>query len=304
VTVRLYQFDRGAVSERGQVIAITVCGRGGVLASASRTSSEPQLQSGGGVIGEKQPSTAVAESPVPEWSGLCRVGGFAAFVLIAYTLATLVQLMLLGGQPGTAAEAFSLLQHHKIVGLLRLDLPTILFLPLYYLLFLGLCTVLYQTSRAQVTIGTSLVFVGVTLILATPTALSMIPLSEKFAAATTEAAKGQFLAAGEAILAADIWHSTGAIIGGILAQCGALLTCVVMLRDKKFGKIAAYVGIVMHSLDLTHIVLGPFLPIAGIVLMAVAGPLYPVWFFLVGKRLLELGRTRSAQWPSVAVLRP
>jgi hypothetical protein len=52
--------------------------------------------------------------------GLCRPGGVAARLLVVYSLATMVQLAVLGGQPGTAAEAFRLLQEDKVVGLLRL----------------------------------------------------------------------------------------------------------------------------------------------------------------------------------------
>jgi hypothetical protein len=64
--------------------------------------------------------------PVPsEWSGLCRAGGIAALILVVYSLATMVQLAVLGGPPASAAEAFRLLRDYRIVGLLRLDLPTV-----------------------------------------------------------------------------------------------------------------------------------------------------------------------------------
>ncbi len=221
-------------------------------------------------------------------NGLCRIGGIAAFVLIVYSLATMVQMVVLGGQPATAAQAFDLLQHNRVVGLLRLDLPTVAVLPLYYLLFLGLYAALKQSDRANALLSTTLAFAGVTLVLATPTALSMIPLSDKFAAATTEAARAQLLAAGEAIMAADIWHATGAILGGVLLQCGAVLISVVMLRGGAFSKTTAWLGIVMHGLDLAHILGGMILPISGVILLAIAGPLYPVWLFLVGRRLLKL----------------
>ena len=59
-------------------------------------------------------------------SSLCRIGGIAAFILIVYSLATIVQMVALGGPPTTAAEAFTLLQHNKALGLLRLDLPTVI----------------------------------------------------------------------------------------------------------------------------------------------------------------------------------
>jgi len=225
--------------------------------------------------------------------GLCRLGGIAAIILIVYSLATIVQMVMLGGQPASAAEAFSLLHNHRIVGLLRLDLPTIVALPLYYLLFLGFYAALRRTDRANAMLATALAFVGVTLVLATPTALSMIPLSDKYAAATTDAMRTQILAAGETILATDIWHGTGAILGGVLMQIGAVLICVVMLRGGVFGKVTAILGIAMHGLDLAHIVGGLFVPVAGVALMAIAGPLYPVWLLLVGRRLLKLGAVKS-----------
>jgi hypothetical protein len=219
---------------------------------------------------------------------LCRIGGIAAFLLIVYSMAMMVQMVVLGGQPTSAAQAFDLLQQHRLVGLLRLDLPTIAVMPLYYLLFLGLYSALRRGDRALALLSTTLAFVGVTLVLATPTALSMVPLSDKFAAATTDAARAQLLAVGEAIMAADIWHNTGAILGGILVQCGAVLISVVMLRGRVFSKATGWLGIVMHGLDLAHIVGGLFVPGAGVVLLAIAGPLYPIWFFLVGRRLLQL----------------
>lgn len=203
-------------------------------------------------------------------STLCRIGGIAAFLLIVYSLAMMVQMIVLGGQPTSAAQAFDLLQHHRAVGLLRLDLPTVAVLPLYCLLFLGLYAALRQTNRAQALLSIALVFAGLTLVLATPTALSMIPLSDKFATATNDALKTQLLAAGEAIMAADIWHGTGAILGGVLLQCGAVLICCVMLRGGVFGKATAWLGIVMHGLDLAHIVGGLFLPVSGAVLLAIA----------------------------------
>lgn len=228
------------------------------------------------------------------WDTLCRMGGVATFILMAYSLATMVQLLVLGGQPTTAAEAFNLLQNSRVLGLLRLVLPTVLVLPLYYFVFLGLFAALRRSDAAYATLSTLLAFAGVTLVLATPTALSMLSLSEKYAAATTEPMRLQFLAAGEAVMAADIWHGTGAIIGGLLLQSGAVLISVVMPRSNVFSKTVAYVGIVTHGLDLAHVLMVPLVPRAGFVLMAIAGPLYLIWFPLVGRRLHQLGQRRAS----------
>jgi hypothetical protein len=227
-------------------------------------------------------------------SGLCRAGRVAALVLLVYCLATILQLMLLGGQPSSAAEAFDLLQTNRIVGLLRLDLPTVLVLPFYYLLFLALAAVLWPVDAVKTIVSALFVFAGVTLALATPMALSMIPLSTKYASATTDEARNQFLAAGEAILATDMWHGTGALIGGLLTQSGAVLISLVMLRSSAFSQMTGWLGLVMHGLDLAHIIVGLFLPTVGAALLAVAGPLYPIWFFLVGRSLLQMGPSAQA----------
>jgi hypothetical protein len=84
-------------------------------------------------------------------------------------------------------------------------------------------------------------------------------------------------------------------MGGILVQSGAVLISVVMLRSSVFGRTTAYVGILTHGLDLAHIVFGLFLPLAGVVLMAIAGPLYLLWFPLVGRRLLQLAAAGSTR---------
>jgi hypothetical protein len=230
-----------------------------------------------------------------DFGGLCRVGGIAALLLIIYSVAMMVQMVVLGGQPASAAQAFDLLQHHRVEGLLRLDLPTVAVLPLYYLLFLGLFAALRKSDHDTALLSTALAFVGVTLVLATPTALSMLSLSDKFAGASSEAVRNQLLAAGEAIMAADLWHSTGAILGGMLLQCGAVLISVVMLRGDVFSKTTAWLGIIMHGLDLAHIVGGLCLPVSGAILLAIAGPLYPVWFFLVGIRLLRLASSKDRE---------
>jgi hypothetical protein len=73
---------------------------------------------------KEKDGVSCGESSVSDLNGLCWTGGIAALILIAYSLATIVQLIVLGGQPATAAEAFRLLEGNRFVGLLRLDLPT------------------------------------------------------------------------------------------------------------------------------------------------------------------------------------
>ncbi len=214
-------------------------------------------------------------------------------ILIAYSLITLLIMSLIGGPPETIEQTFSILHANKLNGLLRLDILTVFVMPLYYLLFFSLYIVLKKTDYGLVTISTIFTFAGLTLFLATPSVFSYLYLSDKFAAATTDLQKNQLLAAGESILASDMWHGTGAKVGGLLLQSGALLISVVMLKTNVFSRITAITGIATHGLDFLHIIVGFILPSVGNVLMFIAGPLYLIWFPLVGLRLYKLRLTNK-----------
>lgn len=188
-----------------------------------------------------------------------------------------------------------MLQENRLVGLLRLDLLTVYVMPLYYLLFLSLWAALNRAHFVNATLSTLLVFVGLTLFLAMPSVFSYLILSDQYAAAATQAQRDQLVAAGQAIYASDLWHGTGAIIGGILMQGGAVFISVIMLRGVGFGKATAISGIVTHGLDLLHMLLIPFLPEAAGILMIVGGTLYLVWFPLIARDLFRLSHRRQEQ---------
>jgi hypothetical protein len=221
---------------------------------------------------------------------LCKAGGIASLVFIIYSLVTIVILSVFGGPPSTAAEAFAMLETNRILGLLRMDLLTVIFIPLYYLIFLGIFLALNGKKNPWSIIALLFVFIGVTLFLATPSVFSMLNLSDKYATTTSETRQNQFIAAGEAILASDMWHGTGAIFGGILIQFGALVFSILMLPGNVFNRLTAYVGIITHGLDFAHFFFLFFIPTVGVILLAIAGTLYLLWFPLIGVRLIQIGR--------------
>lgn len=235
-----------------------------------------------------------SQSVETNWKSLYKIGGTAAIIEVVYSLVTMVLMFTIGGQPQSAQEGFAMLQENRLVGLLRLDVLTVfVYMPLMYLLLLGLYKALEKTQPAAVTIAALLGCAGVTLFLATPSVFSWLALSDKFAVATSAAQKTLFLAAGEAVLASDMWHGTGPQLGGLLLQIGALVISAIMLRSGDFGKLTAWVGVVTHGLDLAHILVGFVFPAAGVAVMMVAGPLYLVWFPLLARDFFRLARDRG-----------
>jgi hypothetical protein len=227
------------------------------------------------------------------WKPIYKFGGVAAWIFVVYSLVTMIIVFGIGGRPETALEAFELLQENKLVGLLRLDALTLIIVPFYYPIYLSIAAGLRKKQFGLVSLGALLAFTGLTLFLATPSAFSVVPLSEKYAAATTPALKEQFLAAGEALLAADMFNNSGAMVGGILMLIATLILSTLMLKSDRFGKATAYVGFATHGLDLLHIPMGFIVPQAGLVLMMIAGPLYLVWFPLLARDLFRLAKRNS-----------
>jgi hypothetical protein len=222
-----------------------------------------------------------------------KAGGIAALALFVYALATILVLMTMGGAPATAQEAFTALENNRLVGLLRLDVLTLVFMPAYYVLFAGLFVALEKTNRIHTAIAGVLAFIGVTLFLSAPSVTPLLHLSQQYSAATNEARKAMLLAAGEAAIASDMWHGSAAIIGGILLQAGCVWISAVMLDGCVFTKTTAYIGLVMPGLDLAHGLIGLVTPWARAILLMIAGPLYLVWFPLIARRLFQLSRTNK-----------
>ncbi|MBN1999279.1 hypothetical protein JW935_17100, partial [candidate division KSB1 bacterium] len=213
-----------------------------------------------------------------------------AFILLGYTLITLVVAFGLGGPPETAEELYQMLQTNRFIGLLRLDILTVFAMPFYYLVFAGIYAPLRKTKSAYTAFVTVFAFIGLTLFLTTPSLFSLLYLSDQYTAASSEAQKTILLTAGQVAMATDMWHATATVLGGILLQSAAVLISIIMLKCDAFGKLIAYTGIVANGFDLVHIFVGFYDAEISVYCMMIAGPVYLLWFPLVGRRLWQLGK--------------
>lgn len=217
-------------------------------------------------------------------------GGWVCLALMIYSILTMLIVFIIGGPPESVEENFSFIAENRFIALLRLDILTVFVMPLYYILFYSLYKVMQPVNNGWITISFIFIFAGVTLFLAAPSTFTYLHLADGFGNAVTETERSKFLSAGEAVMAADIWHGASPQIGGILVQAGAFIISVFMLKGNTFSKLTAYIGIIMHGFDLAHIITAFFSVVTGQMLMIIAGPLYPLWFMLVGIELFKFGR--------------
>lgn len=171
-------------------------------------------------------------------------------------------------------------------------------------MFLALYAVLRRAHKSTMAIATTLALVAIAVYFASNTALSMLSLSDQYAAATTEAQRTTFLAAGQTTLAINRFSDPGAHPGAggyaslLLIAVAGMITSVVMLRSDMFNRATAYVGILASALDLAYCIAYAFVPAVDSDLLAVCfipavGLLLMIWHILIGRRLYRLGRLKG-----------
>ena len=227
-------------------------------------------------------------------ASLYKIGGIAAFLQLATILGLGVAMAILGPKPTSAEEYFMVQQSGKLAAILRGDFLLLILIGLYLGTFPALYAALRHINPVYTALATLMTIIAVTGTFATESTFALLHLGDKFAAATTEAARAQFLAAGEAIIAADMWHSSAAYMGGILLQGSGVILSLIMLRSKEFSKVTAYAGLIGNALDLVQHILHPFAPSISAPTQAFMGVFYLVWFPMLGWDLLKLSRNHEA----------
>jgi hypothetical protein len=217
------------------------------------------------------------------WKPLYRVGGAAA--LITATLIPLQIIVFVVWPPpfeGTAREWFALFQDNWLRGLLSLDLLLIVDYVLLIPIVLALYVTLRRVSESFMAVGTALYFVAIASFFASNTAFEMLSLSDHYAAATTDAQRAMYLAAGQSMLAT--FEGTAFQVSYVLASVAGITIGAVMLRSDIFSTVAAYALIVGDVIGL-----GLYLPTIGIFLSVISVPVLWIWYVLIGRRLIQLG---------------
>ena len=129
---------------------------------------------------------------------LFRIGDAAALFGAAIIPIQLV-IFIVWGQPDTAIGWFAMFQDNKLAGLLAFELLFVVNAAVGIATTLALYVALRRVNESLMAIALVLGLVeAVALIVARP-ALEMLYLSEQYAAATTDAQRAMFLAAGEAM---------------------------------------------------------------------------------------------------------
>jgi hypothetical protein len=219
-----------------------------------------------------------------------KTAGYAAWLQLIVIFGAIIASFVFGNKPPDTKEFFALIEQGKLPVLIQDDFIYVILIALYLLTFPGLYFALRKQNHAVVLYACLFTFIAATLAFSSNTAFSMMYLADQYMSAESPELQAQYLAAGEALIAGNMWNSTAAYMAGMLLQGGGVMISLVMLRSGDFFRITAIAGILGNGLDLIQHLAAPFYPAIHDPVIMLAGPFYLLWFTLTGWNLLKLAR--------------
>jgi hypothetical protein len=221
------------------------------------------------------------------WRTLYRVAGIGA-LLSAVFLPIQILVFIIWPPPfdGTAIDWFELFQDNRLVGLLDMDLLLVADNVLLVPIFLSLYVLLRRDGESLTVIAVALGFLGIVFFITSNPAFEMLSLSDQHAAATRDAQRAIFLAAGEAMVAA--WQGSTFQVAYLLGSVAGIAVGVLMLRSAVFSNVTGYMAILGNAVGL-----GLYVPVVGVYISVFSVLFLEVWYILIGRRLLQLGKRVS-----------
>ncbi len=228
------------------------------------------------------------EIPDPHWRELYRMGAIACILLAAAIPVAIIIYFIWPYTPGfTSLEnIFVILHRDKLAGLMSLDLSVLILEPIMILQVLALYAALKQVNESYSLLALILGLMGILLWLAARPLVEMVYLSDQYAAATTDLARTQFLAAGEAFHA--LFNGTSWMLSQFLIAISGLISDLLMLRSNFFSKWTAYTGLVLATTGFAF-----WIPVIGIPLALVGTLGGTVWLVLMARDFLRMGWGKS-----------
>jgi hypothetical protein len=221
------------------------------------------------------------------WKDLYRIGGIASLLLAGLIAFAVIAYFIWPYTPGFASteDIFIALQTDRLGALFSLDVMMLVTAPIDILLFTALYVALKRINESYALLAFVLGLMAITLLIPTKPLVELVFLSDQYAVAATDLARRQYLAAGEALL--TLAGGTAWINFSLFSNISFLLSSLLMLQNKNFGKATAYIGLVNSIFALGIII--PVFVIAAICGLG-ATVVGTIWFVLLARGFFRLAK--------------
>ena len=232
-----------------------------------------------------------------QWKIIYKIGAVTTIIVLCGIILDMLVGTMTGGNiaelPQTAFERFNQFRENSLLGLYNLDLLNIINQIILIPSIFALYAAHRDTNKPTALLSLILFLVGTTIFVTGNTALTMLDLSQKYYATSSEEQRMLLAAAGEAMLAKGSHGSLGVFIGFALPTFANFLMSCVMLKGNIFSRANSYIGIVGNSLMVIYIIMVTFMPSVermALVFAMPAGLLLMVWMIMFTIKLLKLSK--------------
>jgi len=221
----------------------------------------------------------------PRWKDLYKIGGIASIMGVIIILLAVIVFFIWPYAPGftTTVGVFETIQHDRLGGLMALDFFLVVGNLISILFYLAIYAALKRVNESFALIALVLGLIAVVSLIPARPIAELFALSDRYAAASNEAERSQYLAAGEALL--TLFNGTAWAVYYFLGPISGLISSLLMLRSNIFSKATAYVGIITSI-----IACGLLVPGIGPVLAFLSMLGYVIWNILLARKFFQLGR--------------
>lgn len=245
----------------------------------------------------------IVETPA---SDSCMIGVFrlgAAAAVVALLLVLLDIIISMGGGDAsphtfTAIDWFKMYQDNSLTGLRMLGLINVMSLTICIPLYLAFYFAHSKVCGTYAALALILYLVGVAIYISNNAAIPMYVLSNKYAAASTEAQRVMLASAGEAIVAKSVDFTPGSFIGFFFTEIAGLILSIIILRSRIFSRVAAYSGIMSFILLIGFTIwitfISTYFEMAMIIAM-IGGISGIFWYIFAARDLLRLGSNNKVK---------
>ena len=232
-----------------------------------------------------------------QWKIIYKIGAVTTIIVLCGIILDMLVGTMTGGNiaelPQTAFERFNQFRENSLLGLYNLDLLNIINQIILIPSIFALYAAHRDTNKPTALLSLILFLVGTTIFVTGNTALTMLDLSQKYYATSSEEQRMLFAAAGEAMLAKGSHGSLGVFIGFALPTfANGMMSCL-MLKGNIFSRANSYIGIVGNSLMVIYVIMVTFMPSVermALVFAMPAGLLLMTWMIMFTIKLLKLSK--------------
>ncbi|MCF7857985.1 MAG: hypothetical protein K9N07_01470 [Candidatus Cloacimonetes bacterium] len=168
-------------------------------------------------------------------------GGIIAAIFMVTMIPVQIACFIIWPHPTNIVDWFALFNTNWVIGLISFDFLYMLSMIASIFLYIALFFALFDGHKALSLFAIIIGLIGLTIYFPSNTSIEMLSISKQYFSASSEHAKGLYIASGQTL--DSIWKGTSYSVYYVLNGIALILFFLAMIKDNKFRKSTSYIGL-------------------------------------------------------------